>query len=137
MLFFNYAPLNQITSVEIESPRLASSLPSTLSAGLQALPRLEELTISDPTVVESVPVLKAVRCLKLAGLAEYTGDWRWLADVKGLEEIEISIGEESIHVHGGEADVKEMSATGTLNVVLNLPEYMRSQVGITGTINFL
>ena len=61
-------------------------------------------------------------------IPEYTEEWRWLADVKGLEEIQISIVKESIHVHGEEAKVKEMSATGTLKIMLNLPEYMLIKV---------
>ena len=104
------------------------SLTSSLSDSLQTLPRLQRLTISKPTVVESIPRLKAVRCLKLVGLPEYTEEWRWLADIKGLEEIEISIVKESIHVHGEEAKVEEMSATGTLKIMLNLPEYMLIKV---------
>ena len=69
-----------------------------------------------------------MRCLKLVGFPEYTEEWRWLADVKGLEEIEVSLGNEHIHVHGEEATVNTMSATGTLNIWLNLPEHMRARV---------
>ena len=53
----------------------------------------------------------------------------WETEVKGLEEIDISIGIERIHVHGEKAEVEEMSTTGTLKIILNLPEYMRIKVG--------
>ena len=109
--------------MNIETPRLASTLPSRLSDGLQALPRLQELTISNPPVVQSVPILKAVRCLKLIGLPEYSEEWAWLADVKGLEEIEVSISEESIHVYDKEAVVN-----GLGGIWMNLPAYMRDKV---------
>ena len=48
--------------------------------------------------------------------------------MKGLEEIDVSVGNENIHVHGEKATVKNMSATGTLNIMLNLPEHMRIKV---------
>ena len=70
-----------------------------------------------------------MRCLKLVGFPDYTEEWRWLAEVKGLEEIEVSVGDERIHVHSEIADVNKMSATGTLKIMLNLPEYMRTKVG--------
>ena len=40
----------------------------------------------------------------------------------------MSIANERIHVHGEKAEVKKMSATGTLKIMLSLPEYMRIKV---------
>ena len=40
----------------------------------------------------------------------------------------MSLGNEHIHVHGEKATVNKMSAPGTLNIWLNLPEHMRAKV---------
>lgn len=128
--------------MEIENPLLTSTLPSRLSAGLQSLPRLEQMTISNPPLVSSFPTLKVLTCLKLLDIPDYCAEWRWIADLQGLQEMEVSFAcmemyqlkrgrdllqTERLHAQGSKVRVERMS-TRTLTIMENLPEYMFSKV---------
>ena len=75
-------------------------------------------------------------------------DWRWMACIQGLEEIDVSfvgtvtessdtdqvIHPERIHVHGENVECTALSAEGLSNIPSNLPEHMREKVNTFGYI---
>ena len=80
--------------------------------------------------------------MKFHYLPKYSEDWKWLASIKGLEEIDVSFMDthsksldssglahgERIHVDGQKAECTKLSAEGTGNILGNLPEHMSGKV---------
>ena len=93
MSIIRFLSFSQITSINIETACLTLALSRRLSDGLQSLPKLQQVIISQPKLVQSFPTLdklKSIRCLRLLDLPEYVEDWKWVGDIKGLAEIEVS-----------------------------------------------
>ena len=121
--------------MEIKTPRLTSSLSSRLADGLQGFANLQQVTITDPTEVTSLPHLTNIQRLKFPGLPRECGDWAWLRFAKNLQDIELSVRgaessekAESIHVKGGEAIFSHTVTPVTIDVLVNLPLHMQNEV---------
>ena len=80
--------------MEINNPRLTSTLPGRLTEALNSLPRLETVIIGDPTALHCFPHPSSVQCLKLFNIPPDCDDWEWLKTVDKLTELHISIREE-------------------------------------------
>ena len=127
----------QIACIEINTPRLTSSLPGRLAEGLQSFSNLQQVTITDPTIVTSLPLLANIQCLKFLGLPRECGDWAWLRSSQSLQDLEVSFrGTESseeaerIHVQGSKATFSHTVTQVTIDVLDNLPPHMQNMVTI-------
>ena len=80
--------------------------------------------------------------MKLHYLPKYSGNWQWVASIKGLEEIDVSfvdtdtelrhlIHAERIHVHDESVECTGLSNEGTLNILRNLSKNMMDRVSFT------
>ena len=125
----------QITCIEIKTPRLTSSLPGRLAEGLQSFSNLQQVTITDPTIVTSLPPLTNIQRLKFLGLPHECEEWAWLRSAQNLQDIEVSFKRtesseeaESIHVKGEEATFSHTVTSVTIDVVENLPLNMQIKV---------
>ena len=125
----------QITHIEINTPQLTSSLPIRLVEGLQTLSNLQQVTIKDPTLVTSLPLLTNIPCLKFLGLPHECGEWAWLHSAQKLQDIEVSFKRtessdkaESIHVKEKEATFSHTVTPVTIDVLVNLPLHMQNKV---------
>ena len=125
----------QITCIEIKTPRLTSSLPGRLAEGLQSFSNIRQVTITDPTIVTSLPLLTNIPCLKFLGLPHECGEWAWLHSAQKLQDIEVSFKRtessdkaESIHVKEKEATFSHTVTPVTIDVLVNLPLHMQNKV---------
>ena len=148
VVLYSFRTSFQIKSVTILQPRLTATLPTRLTDAFNSLPHLHNLTIRSPTAINGLPHPTLVSCLKLVDLPQYSEDWRWVASIKGLEEIEVSFVKadvtsqdsghvecaERLHIHGDKAESKYMFADGTGNIFANLPK--ETLVEVTGFFFF-
>ena len=126
----------QITSLEIVTPRLSSTLSNRLTSGLNSLPYLHTVTITNPSLVESLPHPQSVRCLKLHYLPEHTDSWQWLALIQNLQELDVSFREkihksihgERLHISITNVESTGMSTNGTGRILSNLPRTLSGKV---------
>ena len=109
---------------------LTLALSKRLGDGLVSLPRLQQVIISQPKVVQRIPTLKAIRSLRLVDLPEYVEDWKWVGDMKELAEIEVSFknGSERLHFYDEHFELQFISVMRTMKIVKNLPGYLHNKV---------
>ena len=126
----NKSCFSQITSLNIGTACFTLALSRRLSDGLQSLPKLQQVIITQPKLVQGIPTLKAIRCLRLVDLPEYVENWKWVGDIQGLEEIEVSFknGSERLHFHDENSELRSISAMGTMKIVGSLPRYLQDKV---------
>ena len=130
--------LVQIISIEIQNPRLISTLPGRLTDAFKSLNKLQNLVIENPISVESLPHPTSVCCLKLVNLpSEYSEDWQWVGLINCLQEIEVSIAGKglsrgALNIDGDNAKLAgikdEETARSIVILTSNLPANLKKKV---------
>ena len=129
--------------MEIQNPRLTSKLAGRLTDAFNSLPRLETVTISDPTALHSFPHPSSLRSLKLLDIPPDCDDWQWLQNVQNLSDLDVSLagtqgGSRILHVRLDVAELKSVSeiqtVSGLIKVLSHLPMRLKKlNVSIAGS----
>ena len=133
----------QINSVEIQNPRLTSILPRRLTDAFNSLPRLETVTILDPTALHSFPHPRSLRTLKLRNIPPDCDDWQWLENVHNLTNLDVSLagnqaGSGSLQVRLDVAELKSVAEIQTVSVLITVLSHLpmrlkKLNISIAGT----
>ena len=116
----------QITSVNIKTPCLTKTLTTRLSSALESFINLKDLTISNPTRLDSLSQLSSIGSLKFTGLPSSYEDWQWLHSAQKLTELEVSVAGEitdsgRLHVlDGAKAELSSTADLATISMLVKV-----------------
>ena len=115
--------------MEIQNPRLTSTLPGRLTDAFNSLQRLETVTISDPTALHSFPHPSSLRSLKLLDIPPDCDDWQWLENVQNLSDLDVSLagtqsGSRSLQVRLDVSELKSVAEIQTVSVLIKVLSHL-------------
>ena len=129
--------------MEIQNPRLTSTLPARLTDAINSLPRLETVTISDPTALHSFPHPSSLCSLKLLNIPPDCDDWQWLQNVQNLTDLDVSLagyqaGSRSLQLRLDVAELKSVAEIQTVSVLITVLSHLpmrlkKLNISIAGT----
>ena len=133
--------------MEIQNARLTSTLPGRLTDAFNSLPRLETVTISDPTALHSFPHPSSLRSLKLLNIPPDCDDWQWLENVHDLSDLDVSLagtqaGSGSLQVRLNVAEFKSVAEIKTVSVLTKILSHLpmrlkKLDVSLAGSVTNL
>ena len=117
-----------------------------LNDGLETLSDLKEVIITKPADVAKLPRMSSIRRLRMYGISMKYTDWRWVGAINNLEEIELTVGDDSEVLRAGKELIGSLGQLAVANkqieinmqlaetaklfskVLDNLPPYLRTKV---------
>ena len=106
-----------------------SQISSKIEGVVDGFSNLKKVVISHPKSVQQFPHLSSIHSLKLTDIPIDCDDWQWLANVKDLNEFELSVkGADgtsgTLQVHNSKANIKSSADTSTISTLATVMSHL-------------
>ena len=115
--------------LEIRTSMLTSQISSKIEGVVDGFSNLKKLVISHPKSVQQFPHLSSIHSLRLTDIPIDCDDWQWLANVKDLNEFELSVkgadgNSGTLQVHNSKANIKSSADTSTISTLATVMSHL-------------